>query len=112
MIFKSNKNKENEEKTRVYFNEKLNSFPLSYRSDSAYKNIHEAALIAKEFIDYGLESQKQYKEKRKSALEMIDYFSKTVEKFYTKKLDRKEYNYLLNTEPKKILKKMAPKLKF
>lgn len=101
-----------ENKVEIYFNEELNYAPLSYHIDTAYKNLHSAALTAKEFLDFGLESQRKYVDKRKDALEMIDYFSKTVDKFYTKKLDEGQYNYLLDTEPKKILKDIAPNLKY
>ncbi len=101
-----------ENKLEIYFDEELNYSPLAYKMDTAYKNLHSAALKAKEFLDYGLESQKKYLEKKEQARDMVNYFSKNVEEFYKKTLDREQYDYLLNNEPKKILKDIAPKLKF
>ena len=93
-----------EEINLIYFNAELNSHPLSYKKDLAYKNLEKAALEAKEFLDYGLESKKKYKKLRKEALNVLDYFSKTVNKFYTRTLKQEQYNYLLENSPKKILK--------
>jgi len=90
-------------KKLVCYEEKMKD-PLYYRKDLAYKNLEKAALEAKEFLDYGLESQKKYKNKRKEALETIDYFSKITNKFYLETLTNEEYKYLLHSKPKKILK--------
>ena len=86
--------------------EKLNSHPLAYHNDPAYKKLHKIAIKSKEFLDYGIESKftaKKYKKLRKKAMDVLIYFSKTVDKFYTKTLTEKQYNYLLETPQKKIL---------
>ena len=77
--------------------------PSEYHPDESYKNLHKAALDAKEFLDYGLQSQRKYKKQRKDALSIIDYFSQMVNKFYTGTLTDEQYEYLLNSSQKKLL---------
>ena len=86
------------------FNKGIISRPSKYQNHDVYKNLHKAALKAKEFLDYGIESKKKYKRLRKEALDVLDYFSKTVNRFYAGKLPDEQFDYLLNIESKNMLK--------
>jgi hypothetical protein len=62
MLFQQNNMRE-QNKVEIYFNENLNYHPLAHHMDTAHKNLHSAAIKAKEFLDFGLESQKNAKKK-------------------------------------------------